>query len=72
MKRLLNIIINFIDKKILKGKFPKMYISDDEMEYNMQKYFSNIGEKLDIELYCVPSKKYIKMAKKYLKGGKDE
>ena len=30
MKHLLNIIINFIDKKILKGKLPKMDISDVE------------------------------------------
>ena len=71
MKRLLNTIINLIDRKILKGKLPKMYISDAEMESNMQKYVSDIGEERDIEPYCVPKKEYIERMKKYFSGGKE-
>ena len=72
MKHLLNIIINFIDKKILKGKLPKMDISDAEMESNMQEYIDNVGKERDVEPYCVPTKEHIEMMKKYLEGGKDE
>ena len=72
MKHLLNIIINFIDKKILKGKLPKMYISDAEMEFNMQRYVNNVGKEQNIEPYCIPNKEHIKMIRKNLKGGKDE
>ena len=62
MKQMLRRIINLIDSKVLKGNFPKMYISDAEMESNMQRFIS-IGEERDIEPFCTPNKGLYKMIK---------
>ena len=62
MKKILNIIINSIDKKMFKGKLPKIINNNFPIE----------TEKRDNEPFCVPTKEHIKMMKKYLIGDKDD